>query len=370
MGARVVVAMSGGVDSSVAAALLREAGDEVVGVTMQLWGKEACASAGTRLCCSVRDAMDAKAVARRLGIRHEVLELEREFRANVMGYFVESYHAGLTPNPCIACNDRIKFGALLTYAEALGCPLLATGHYARSAYDAEEGRHLLKRAAAPEKDQSYVLFNLTQAQLSRARFPIGDLSKLQVREVARSLGLATADKPDSQDVCFVRDRNKDGFLRRALGVAEEPGPITDLGGNVLGTHQGLLGYTIGQREGLGIAAGRPLYVVALDQPRNRLVVGSREDLLRRTLVAERVNWVSIRPPTEPRRAWARIRSRHEPAPATVTPLSADEAGRATAGPATTVRVEFDEPQSAITPGQAVVFYDGELVLGGGWIGGG
>jgi len=356
MGARIVVAMSGGVDSSVAAALLHEQGDEVLGVTMQLWGKDVCASSATRLCCSVRDAMDAKAVAKRLGIRHEVLELEQAFRTNVIDYFVESYDAGLTPNPCIACNDHIKFGALLTHADTRECSLIATGHYARSSSDVERGRYLLKRAAAPEKDQSYVLFNLTQAQLSRARFPIGELSKSRVREMARSLGLATADKPDSQDVCFIRDRNKDGFLRRELGVADAPGPITDVEGRVLGAHHGLLGYTIGQREGLGIAIGKPLYVVAMDQPRNRLIVGSREDLLSPTLTAERVNWVSVEAPNEPLRAWAKIRSRHEAAAAWIAPA---ESGR--------VRVEFDEPQSAITPGQAVVFYDGELVLGGGWI---
>lgn len=356
MGTRIVVAMSGGVDSAVAAALLHEAGYEVTGVTMQLWGKDVCTSSGTRLCCSVRDAMDAKAVARRLGIRHEVLELEQEFRTHVIDYFVGNYRAGLTPNPCIACNDHIKFGALLTHADTLECPLIATGHYARSEYSPCHGRYLLKRAATPEKDQSYVLFTLTQAQLSRARFPIGELPKSRVREIARSVGLAIADKPDSQDVCFVRDRKKDGFLRRELGVADEPGPITDVEGNILGAHHGLLGYTIGQREGLGIATGKPLYVVAMDQPQNRLIVGSRDDLLSRTLTAERVNWICVDPPDEPLRVWAKIRSRHEAAAAWVR---SEGDGR--------VRVEFDEPQSAITPGQAVVFYDGELVLGGGWI---
>lgn len=356
MAERIVVAMSGGVDSSVAAALLHEQGYEVIGVTLQLWGKDVCASSGTRLCCSVRDSMDAKAVTKRLGVRHEVLELADTFRASVIDYFVESYRDGLTPNPCIACNDHIKFGALLGYADSLGAALIATGHYARSAYAEETGRYLLRRSAAPEKDQSYVLFNLTQAQLARARFPIGELTKSAVREMARALGLATAEKPDSQDVCFVRDRNKDGFLRRELKVGDAPGPITDVDGNRLGTHQGLLGLTIGQREGLGIAAGKPLYVVALDQPRNRLIVGSREALMGRMLIANRVNWVSITPPAQPFRAWAKIRSRHEAASASV---SQEPSGRAS--------VEFDEPQLAITPGQAVVFYDGDVVLGGGWI---
>ena len=353
---RILVAMSGGVDSSVAAAVLREAGFDVHGVTLQLWGKDVCVGSGTRLCCSVRDALDARAVARRLGIRHETLELVEAFRTHVIDYFIEGYRRGLTPNPCIACNDHIKFGALLEHAEALGVSLVATGHYARSDYDAKRGRYTLMRAADPAKDQSYVLFNLTQGQLARARFPLGMMRKSEVRDLARSLGLATAEKPDSQDVCFVRDRNKNGFLRQAVQESQLPGPITDTDGNVLGTHAGLLGYTIGQREGLGVATGSPLYVVAIDQPKNRLVVGSRDDLLQGELVAERVNWVSVPPPRQPLRAQAKIRSRHDAAQATLMPEQGD-----------VVRVEFDEPQSAITPGQAVVFYDEDLVLGGGWI---
>jgi len=353
---RIVVAMSGGVDSSVAAALLHEQGYEVIGITLQLWGKDVCVSSGTRLCCSVRDAMDAKAVAKRLGIRHEVLELVEKFRTDVIDYFVDSYQQGLTPNPCIACNDHIKFGGLLDHADALDASFIATGHYARSGYDSARRRQTLSRSADATKDQSYVLFNLTQAQLSRARFPLGELTKPQVRALARSLGFATAEKPDSQDICFVRDRNKDGFLRKELQAEDEPGPITDMVGRVLGTHRGLLGYTIGQREGIGIAVGKPLYVVKLDQPNNRLIVGAREDLLSRTLVAERVNWVSIDPPEGPWRAQAKIRSRHEAAAAT---LASTSDGR--------TLVEFEEPQTAITPGQAVVFYDSELLLGGGWI---
>jgi len=356
MSTRIVVAMSGGVDSSVAAALLHEQGYEVIGVTMQLWGKDVCVSSGTRLCCSVRDAMDAKAVAKRLGIQHEVLELVELFRARVIDYFVDSYRQGLTPNPCIACNDHIKFGALLEHADRLSASLVATGHYVRAGYDEPRGRYTLKRAADTTKDQSYVLFNLTQTQLAQARFPLGELAKPQVRDIARSLGFVTAEKPDSQDICFVRDRDKNGFLRRELEGHDEPGPITDVHGNLLGTHQGLLGYTVGQREGLGLAVGRPLYVVALDEPNNRLVVGAREDLLRRTFTAERVNWVSVAAPTQPLRATVKIRSRHDAAPAWVTP-AADEG----------TRVACDEPQSAITPGQAAVFYDGDLLLGGGWI---
>ena len=353
---RVVVAMSGGVDSSVAAALLHEQGYEVLGVTLELWGKEVCTSAGSRLCCSVRDTMDAKAVAKRLGIPHRVLELADTFRTRVIDYFVEGYRDGDTPNPCIACNDHIKFGALLEHAQAWGAAVIATGHYARLAFEETSGRFCLRRGVSPDKDQSYVLFNLTQDQLAHARFPIGELTKAQVRERARALGLVTAEKPDSQDVCFVRDRDKNGFLRRELHVGGEPGPITDPAGTVLGRHQGLLGYTIGQREGLGIAVGTPRYVVAIDRQHNRLIVGSREELFKISLTTERVNWVSIPTPEQPRRAQVKIRARHPGGAATLSPAEADR-----------VDVVFDEPQSAITPGQAAVFYDDDVVLGGGWI---
>jgi len=356
MAKRIVVAMSGGVDSSVAAAVLREQGYDVLGVTLQLWGKDVCVSAGSRLCCSVRDTLDAKAVAKRLGIQHEVLELVEAFRTHVIDYFVDEYRQGMTPNPCIACNDQIKFGKLWERADAVHAEGVATGHYVRVTDDPTTGRRVLRRASDPRKDQSYVLFNLTQEQLSRSHFPLGELSKDVVREMAHSLNLVTADKPDSQDVCFVRDRDKNGFLRRELGAVDTPGPITDQAGQVLGTHQGLLGYTIGQREGLGISTGKPLYVLAIEQAQNRLVVGAREQLLQNSLVAERVNWVSIEPPTSPMPAQVKIRARHEPAGAIVTPLNERQ-----------VRVEFQDPQPAITPGQATVFYDKDVVLGGGWI---
>lgn len=356
--------MSGGVDSSVAAALLHEQGYEVVGLSLQLWGKDVCVSSGTRLCCSVRDTLDAKAVAKRLGIEHRTLELVEAFRAHVIDYFVDSYAEGLTPNPCIACNNHIKFGELLQAAQKLGAEAVATGHYVRGGTDPATGRRLLRRAVDETKDQSYVLFGLSQEQLRQAWFPVGELTKPQVREIARGLGLATADKPDSQDICFVRDRDKDGFLRKELSTAGEPGQIVDAGGRVLGTHQGLLGYTIGQREGIGIAAGVPLYVLAMDRTQNRLVVGTREQLLQGRCVVRNLNWVSIAPPGQPVRASVKIRARHAGGEARITPL-ADPAGGGKAGD--TALVEFDEPQSAVTPGQAAVFYDGDTLLGGGWI---
>ncbi len=354
---RVIVAMSGGVDSSVAAALLQQQGYEVIGMTLQLWGKDVCVSSGSRLCCSVRDTLDAKAVARQLGIRHETLELVETFRERVITYFVDSYANGLTPNPCIACNDHIKFGTLMEKADALGADAVATGHYARVDHDETARRFRLRQSQDASKDQSYVLFNLRQEQLRRARFPLGELTKPKVRELARQLGFPTADKPDSQDICFVRDRNKDGFLRRELHVVHETaGPIVDTQGRVRGTHDGLLGYTIGQREGLGVACGVPMYVVAMDRQQNRLIIGTQEALLSREAHVERVNWVSIETPDAALRAHVKIRSRHEAASATVTPVGAGA-----------VRLEFDEPQTAITPGQAAVFYQGDAVLGGGWI---
>ena len=381
---RIVVAMSGGVDSSVAAALLKQEGHDVVGMTLQLWGKDVCVSSGTKLCCSVRDAMDAKSVAKRLGIPHHTLELVQEFRAHVVDYFVNSYAEGLTPNPCIACNDHIKFGSLLGKALELGAEAVATGHYARLAHDPGTGRYQLRRAVDATKDQSYVLFGLTQQQLRHTRLPLGAMSKPAVREIARELGFVTADKPDSQDICFVRDRNKNGFLRNALGDVETSGPIVDVQGRVLGRHRGLLGYTIGQREGLGLAMGMPMYVVAIDRERNRLIVGTRDALLEPECLVTKLNWVSIAPPETPIRASVKIRSQHAAAPATLLP-QADGS----------MQVAFDHPQSAVTPGQAAVFYgaprvkprgdiapkqdgrfspkfpaeadDGDLVLGGGMI---
>lgn len=348
--------MSGGVDSSVAAALLIDQDYDVEAMTLQLWGKDVCTTAGSRRCCSVRDSLDAKAVCKKLGIPHHVQDLAADFREKVVDYFIDSYAEGLTPNPCVACNDHIKFGELYPHAEALGAYRVATGHYARVHYDEASGRYILSRSKNLRKDQSYVLFGLTQEQLSRVEFPLGDMDKEHVRDIGRDIGLKTADKPDSQDICFVAGGDKNAFLLKQLNTLGEPGPIEDVNGKSLGEHKGLMGYTIGQREGLGIAVGKAMYVVKLDVQNNRLIVGERKDLLQSTLIADRVNWVSIAKPDQPIKAQVKIRAHHPPAQATVTVI--DEA---------TVRVDFDEPQSAITPGQAAVFYDDEVVLGGGWI---
>ena len=354
---RVVVAMSGGVDSSVAAALLVEAGYEVIGITMQLWPKEWCNLPPTpKSCCSMRDAEDARSVAAQLGIPFYVLDLAAEFQEKVIGYFAASYEQGLTPNPCIACNDHIKFGALMRQAELLGASKVATGHYARVRHDAASGRHLLQSGADLSKDQSYVLFGLTQQQLGRALFPIGHLSKAEVRALAQRQGFRVFDKPDSQDICFLRGGGKQEFLAQRARP-QEPGPIVDTSGRVLGAHRGTLGFTIGQREGLGIAVGHPLYVLEVDAAGNRLIVGSREELLQRGCQLERMNWIAQPPAVgTSRTVEIKIRAHHPLTPATVEVTGEQSA-----------RLYFYEAQSAVTPGQAAVLYDGDTVLGGGWI---
>jgi len=353
-----VVGMSGGVDSSVAAALLVEQRFEVVGVTLRVWPWKEPEDPTKKFgsCCSPETADDARQVARRLGIPYYLLNTEREFDQSVVENFAAGYSAGRTPSPCVVCNREVKFGTLRRRALAWEASAVATGHYARVEHESASGRTLLRRARDLQKDQSYVLFNLTQRQLGRSRFPLGALSKEQVRRTARALGLPTADKPDSQDVCFVRDGTKNEFLRKALPQAAQRGEIVDRDGVLLGHHEGLLGYTVGQREGLGIAVGSPRYVVALDPERNRLVVGARDELLAGRCTVNRINWVSIPEPRGPLRAAVRIRSRHEPAPATLQPRGDGCA-----------LIEFDQPQAAVTPGQAAVFYQDDLVLGGGWI---
>jgi tRNA-specific 2-thiouridylase len=360
--------MSGGVDSSAAAAILKEQGHDLVGFTMQLWNQRRGISVdenGEPLpsrCCSLDDVYDARRVAEELGFPFYVLNLEREFERDVVQPFVASYLNGETPIPCVSCNSRLKFASLDTLAASLGCDKVATGHYARVAYDEESKRYRLFRGRNLDKDQSYFLWELTQDQLSRAMFPLGEMSKPEVREVAREHALAVAEKSESQEICFVPDRDYAGFIDRYLeaedGSERLPGKgeIVDRSGAVVGQHAGIHRYTIGQRRGIGIAGPQPLYVVNIDAAKNQVVVGQRDDLLSREFTAAGVNWVALDQPDEPVLAEVRVRYRHLPAPATITPIANNR-----------VRVVFDEPQRAITPGQATVFYRGDEVVGGGWI---
>jgi tRNA-specific 2-thiouridylase len=349
---RVVVAMSGGVDSSVAAALLVAAGRDVVGVSMQLYDQR---DGGFGTCCTIEDLHDARRVATRLGIPHYIVNFESHFHAHVQRDFVAEYARGRTPIPCAHCNSEVKFSELLSRAGGYGAGELATGHYARTTRDAD-GRVRLWRGRDAAKDQSYFLFSLTQAQLAQARFPVGDLAKDQVRAEARRLGLATADKPDSQEICFVPDGDYAAFLERVEPALATTGAIVDRHGAQLGAHGGVHRFTIGQRKGLGLSTGVPLYVVDIDAEAQRVTVGPRAALDRIALTASRVNWIAGSPPAASIAVTAQIRHRHRPAAARVRAL---DHGRA--------EVEFEAPQQAITPGQAVVWYDGDEVIGGGWI---
>ena len=350
--------MSGGVDSSVAAALLVEAGYAAVGVTMRVWGRSEGPEPVSRFgsCCGSEAVDDARRVAERLGIPYYLLNMAEEFDRAVITPFADSYARGRTPVPCVACNTDLKFGSLLARARAWDAVAVATGHYARVGRDARTGRFTLWRARDRRKDQSDFLWPLTQAQLAAARFPVGDLTKAEVREHARRLGLATADKPDSQEICFVPDGDYRGFLRRRDPGTFRPGAIVDVGGRELGRHGGVAGFTIGQRRGLGVTSSRPLYVVDLDPEADQVTVGEAADLEQDQLVASRVNFIAGEAPTAPLRVAARIRHNHEPAPATVQALDGSRA-----------RVVFDQPQRAITPGQSCVWYDGDCVVGGGVI---
>lgn len=350
---RVVVAMSGGVDSSVAALLLAEAGHEVVGFSMQLYDQRESPDAWGS-CCSLSDLNDARRVANAVGFPHYIVNFEEQFQKAVVENFVSEYAAGRTPIPCVHCNSGLKFATLVERADALDAEVVATGHYAQVDRGAD-GRYRLRRGVDRNKDQSYFLFSLTQAQLSRAAFPVGALTKPEVRAHAERRGLAVADKPDSHEICFVPDGDAAGFVRRKLEHAPE-GEITDSAGKPLGRHTGIHQFTIGQRKGLGLATGVPLYVVKIDPKDHRVVVGGKGDLGRRDLTASRVNWIAGEAPSGPVRAWAQIRHRHAEAPGTLTPVTGARAA-----------FEFDDPQLAVTPGQAVVFYDGAAVIGGGWI---
>jgi tRNA-specific 2-thiouridylase len=347
--------MSGGVDSAAAAAFLAREGHEVVGATLKLWCYGG-AEASPRSCCSLRDIEDARASAAALGIRHYVLDEEKDFDREVVQPFVRSYLAGETPNPCVRCNTHLKFGSLLTRARRLGFDAVATGHYARLRHGPQGPR--LLRARDRAKDQSYVLWGLLRPDLCQTRFPLGDHTKEEVREAARSVGLPVAEKTESQDICFVPAGGYADFIRGRAGDVTQtrPGDLVDTEGNVLGRHPGAVHYTVGQRRGLGVARGRPLYVVAVDSPRNRVVVGSEEELYRSAMAVREVNWVSCDRPRGPLEAEVKVRYGARPAPARVEP---EGEGRA--------RVWFREPQRAVAPGQSAVFYQGDLVLGGGVI---
>jgi tRNA-uridine 2-sulfurtransferase len=364
---KVAVAMSGGVDSSAAAAILKDQGHELVGFTMQLWDQRRGINVdenGDPLpsrCCSLDDVYDARRVAEELGFPFYVLNLERDFERDVVKPFVSSYLNGETPIPCVTCNSRLKFASLDRLALSLGCEKVATGHYARVAGD--NGRYRLLRGRNEQKDQSYFLWELTQAQLSRAMFPLGDMSKPEARDAARQHGLTgVSEKKESQEICFVPDGDYAGFIDRYLEAENATerlpgsGEIVDTNGRIIGRHEGIHRYTIGQRRGIGISDQQPLYVVSINADKNRVTVGQADELLSNEFTAAGVNWIAFDDPSQPVRAEVRVRYRHTAAPATITPLRNARA-----------HIVFDEPQRAITPGQATVFYRGDEVVGGGWI---
>jgi tRNA-specific 2-thiouridylase len=368
----IAVAMSGGVDSSAVAALLRAEGHTLVGLTLQLWnqrrlaGHEGMPEAVRGRCCSIDDVYDARHVAEQLDIPYYLVNQEARFEAEVVRPFVAEYLAGRTPIPCTLCNNHLKFDALLTTARQIGADRIATGHYARNHFDQARGRWILSRPADHTKDQTYFLFGLTQAQLSRTLFPLGEMQKPAVRQMAADAGLALAAKPDSQEICFIPGGDYSVFLRAYLDeqgedLPDSSGELVSTSGEVLGHHAGIHSFTLGQRKGLGGALAvapnsGPKYVLAIHPDSHKVTVGADEDLLSRELLADRLNWISIPALTSDMRVRIKIRHRHEPAAATLLP-AAD--GR--------VRAIFDQPQRAITPGQAAVFYDGDEVVGGGWI---
>lgn len=351
---KALIAMSGGVDSSVAAYLTLQEGFSCIGATMRLF--EAQENEPESTCCSLEQVEDARSVAFRLGIPFYVFNFKEDFRHHVMDAFVQDYEQGLTPNPCIECNRHLKFDRLLRRAAELGCEYVVTGHYARVKYDTATRRYLLCRGADAGKDQSYFLACLTQAQLAHIRFPLGHLSKPEVRQIAAEQGFINARKRDSQDVCFIPDGDYRAFLERYTGKCYPDGDFLDCSGNCVGRHHGAVGYTLGQRKGLGLAMGAPVYVCGKDMARNTVTVGPNEALFHRGLTADNWNWISIEMPSQPLHVTAKARSRMDAQPATVYP---EENGLC--------RVVFDQPQRALTPGQAIVLYDGDIVVGSGTI---
>ena len=368
----IAVAMSGGVDSSAVAAMLRADGHNVIGLTMQLWnqrrlaGHEGMPESVQGRCCSIDDVYDARRVAETLGIPYYVVNHEERFERDVVRPFVEEYLAGRTPIPCSLCNNHLKFDQLLIVAQQIGADKIATGHYAQVVFDDQLNRWLLKRPADTSKDQTYFLFGLTQEQLSRTLFPLGGMTKPEVRELARKHSLAIAEKPDSQEICFVPGGDYKRFLEAYLTeqgdtpteIAGEMvgGELVTTDGKVIGEHAGVHNFTVGQRKGLGVATGSPLYVIQIKNDTRQVMVGKDEELYSRTLRSRRVNLISTAELREPMRVSVKIRHRHQPAPAKIESVGPDE-----------IQVTFDEPQRALTPGQAAVFYDGDTVVGGGWI---
>lgn len=355
--AKIAVAMSGGVDSSVAAALLKEQGYQIMGVTMKLWSNGQAHKPAPGRCCSHEDLLDAVSVARKLDIPHYVVNLEKEFRNKIFAYFLDSYRSGRTPNPCIYCNSHIKFHHLLMRCQRAGFDKIASGHYALIEYSSQSKRYVIKKGRDAEKDQSYFLFNLRQEQLARIVLPLGTLTKQEVRRIAEEQSLPVAKKEESQEICFVKQGSYIPFIESYMAPnLPSPGDIVALSGEIIGRHKGIHRYTIGQRQGMGIAHKRPLYVIKIEPDKNQIVAGPAEETNSNWLIAEKLNWVSIEKLSRPMEVVAKIRYRHPGAKALISPKKGG-----------LIQVEFQKPQRAITPGQAVVFYKDRLLLGGAWI---
>ena len=356
MNKKALIAMSGGVDSSVSALMMLEQDYECTGVTMKLFANEDIGVSKANSCCSIDDVADARSVATSLGMLYYVFNFADRFERDVIDRFVDAYVNGRTPNPCIDCNRYLKFDQLFVRAQELGCDYVVTGHYAQISYDEAKGRYLLRKAVDPLKDQSYVLYSLTQEQLAHAMFPLGGLYKTQVREIAEKHGFVNAQKHDSQDICFVSDGDYASYIEENSDAKITPGNFVLSDGTVVGKHKGIIHYTVGQRKGLGLSLGHPVFVLEIRPETNEVVVGSNEESMSRYVRADQVNFMTVEDLTEPKRVWAKIRYNHRGAWCTVEKTGEDE-----------ILCTFEEPQRAITPGQAVVLYDGEYVLGGGTI---